>query len=92
MGNGAGHASQSGKPFHPLLHHTNLEEAESDKRKLVCFDCGIACDLTKMREERLVYLRKLGAEKPSPEKLPVVAALAANPDPRNAGRGQRRDE
>ncbi len=56
-----------GKPFGSLLHHTNVEEALADKRKLVCFDCGVACDLTLMREERVVYLRKLGAlSKPEP--------------------------
>jgi radical SAM family uncharacterized protein/radical SAM-linked protein len=55
-----------GKPFGSLLHHTNLQEALADKRKLVCYDCGVACDLTQMREERLVYLRKLGAEAPLP--------------------------
>ena len=44
-------------------------------RKLVCYDCGIACDLTQMRDERLVALRKLGAHKPTmpvePRRLPV---------------------
>src|SRR4029077_6008443 len=52
-----------GKPFATLLHHTNLEDALADSRRLVCYDCGVACDLTQMREERLVYLRNLGAEK-----------------------------
>ena len=52
-----------GKPFKTLLHHANIEDAIVDARKLVCFDCGIACDMTQMREERIVYLRKLGATK-----------------------------
>jgi radical SAM family uncharacterized protein/radical SAM-linked protein len=52
-----------GKPFQTLLHHTNLEDALADSRRLVCYDCGVACDLTQMREERLVYLRHLGADK-----------------------------
>jgi radical SAM-linked protein len=47
-----------------FVHHTNLAEAEGDHRKLVCYDCGVACDLTAMRGERLVALRKLGAETP----------------------------
>lgn len=51
-----------GKPFGSLLHHTNLEDALKDSRKLVCYDCGIACDMTQMKQERLVYLRSLGAE------------------------------
>jgi radical SAM family uncharacterized protein/radical SAM-linked protein len=53
-----------GKVAGAFTHHTNLEDAEKDRRKLVCYDCGIACDLSAMRSERLVYLRKLGAEKP----------------------------
>jgi radical SAM family uncharacterized protein/radical SAM-linked protein len=52
-----------GKPYGSLLHHANLEDALADGRKLVCFDCGVACDLTQMREDRLVALRKLGADK-----------------------------
>ncbi|MFO0574742.1 MAG: TIGR03960 family B12-binding radical SAM protein [Polyangia bacterium] len=55
-----------GKPFGSLLHHTNLADALADSRKLVCYDCGVACDLSQMREERLVYLRTLGAtERPA---------------------------
>jgi radical SAM-linked protein len=27
----------------------------------VCYDCGVACDLSMMRQERLVFLRRLGA-------------------------------
>ncbi|HSK02128.1 MAG TPA: TIGR03960 family B12-binding radical SAM protein, partial [Kofleriaceae bacterium] len=44
-----------------LIHHPNLEDAEPDRRRLVCYDCGVACDLSKMREDRLVALRALGA-------------------------------
>ncbi len=63
-----------GKPYKTLLHHTNLEDALADQRKLLCYDCGIACDLTKMREERLVYLRKLGAvSRPAPAPAPAPA-------------------
>jgi len=51
-----------GKAAGMFIHHTNLTDAEKDGRKLVCYDCGVACDLSAMREERLVYLRKLGAE------------------------------
>ncbi len=54
-----------GKVAGMLIHHTNLEEAEADGRRLVCYDCGVACDLTKMREDRLVALRSLGAERAS---------------------------
>ncbi len=52
-----------GKPNKTLLHHTNIEDAEGDQRKLVCYDCGIACDLGEMRTERIDYLKTLGAHK-----------------------------
>jgi radical SAM family uncharacterized protein/radical SAM-linked protein len=68
-----------GKPNKTLLHHANIEDAEADKRKLVCFDCGIACDMTQMREERIVYLRKLDARKDKPNLTPS-ARRAPNPD------------
>jgi len=62
-----------GKVAGALIHHTNLAEAAADTRKLVCYDCGVACDLTKMRGDRLVALRSLGAlEKPAPRGLPIV--------------------
>jgi radical SAM family uncharacterized protein/radical SAM-linked protein len=53
-----------GKVAGQFVHATNLADATADARKLVCYDCGVACDLGAMREERLVYLRKLGAETP----------------------------
>ncbi len=60
----AGRASPPcGKVAGMLVHHASLAEAEPDRRKLVCYDCGVACDLTKMREDRLVALRALGAER-----------------------------
>ena len=42
-----------GKVAGMLIHHTNLADAEPDQRKLVCYDCGVACDLSTMRAERL---------------------------------------
>ncbi|MGO8992707.1 MAG: TIGR03960 family B12-binding radical SAM protein [Polyangiaceae bacterium] len=62
-----------GKAAGAFIHATNLEDAGADQRKLVCYDCGVACDLTAMREERIVYLSRLGAKqrvhaKPLPEK------------------------
>jgi radical SAM family uncharacterized protein/radical SAM-linked protein len=56
-----------GKVAGQLIHHTNLEDAEPDRKRLVCYDCGVACDLSKMREDRLVALRTLGAiTRPAP--------------------------
>jgi radical SAM family uncharacterized protein/radical SAM-linked protein len=63
-----------GKAAGAFVHATNLDEAEADHRKLVCYDCGVACDLSAMRAERIVYLRRLGAKervhaKPLPERV-----------------------
>jgi hypothetical protein len=51
-----------GKAAGMFVHHTNLDDASTDERKLVCYDCGVACDLSAMRQERLVYLDRLGAK------------------------------
>lgn len=53
-----------GKVAGTFVHHTNLEDAEADRRKLVCYDCGIACDMGKMRGDRLEHLETLNAHKP----------------------------
>jgi radical SAM family uncharacterized protein len=67
-----------GKVAGQLIHHTNLEDAEPDHRRLVCYDCGVACDLSTMREARLVALRALGAvHRPAPR----GAAPTAEPMP-----------
>ena len=70
-----------GKVAGMFVHHTNVADAASDARKLVCYDCGIACDMTKMRSERVVFLTKLGATERV--RLPVVSDAAAAPDPFN---------
>jgi radical SAM family uncharacterized protein len=68
-----------GKVAGMLIHHTNLADAEPDRRKLVCYDCGVACDLSKMRDDRLVALRALGAtEPPAPRGEPARADGAAD--------------
>ena len=55
-----------GKPLGQQVHHTNLAEAGADARKLVCWHCGVACDLGAMRRERLEFLGALGAVRPVP--------------------------
>jgi radical SAM family uncharacterized protein/radical SAM-linked protein len=55
-----------GKVAGAFVHATNVRDAVADEKKLVCYDCGVACDLSAMREQRLVYLRKLGSEEPRP--------------------------
>lgn len=68
-----------GKPVSMQVHHTNAADARADRRRLVCYHCGVACDLDGMRAERIGFLESLGAEEPraAPEVLlPVVAAAA----------------
>jgi radical SAM family uncharacterized protein/radical SAM-linked protein len=61
-----------GKPVGEQVHHTNITDAEADARKLVCYHCGVACDMTAMRDERIDFLKGLGALTP-PEAQPMVA-------------------
>lgn len=48
-----------GKARGDKVHHTTLEVAETDRRRLVCYDCGISCDMSDMRDERIVALRSI---------------------------------
>ncbi|MBX3190693.1 MAG: TIGR03960 family B12-binding radical SAM protein [Labilithrix sp.] len=63
-----------GKVAGAFIHETNLEDAQKNDKRLVCYDCGVACDLSAMKSSRLVYLTRLGAKtkripkpKPAPE-------------------------
>ncbi len=77
-----------GKVAGAFVHATNLSEATSEEGKLVCYDCGIACDLGALREQRLVYLRKLGADEP---RTPAPARLrVAQKGPVLAAQGEAR--
>lgn len=69
-----------GKPFRAQVHHTNLEDALEEKKRLICYDCGVACDMTQMRQERIDYLQILGAEKrPAPIPDPVPGYIEKKP-------------
>ncbi len=60
------------KPYKKLLHPASVEEAEAGKTdKLICYDCGVSCDLTAMKEERLYYLRRMNAWTKPVEPPPV---------------------
>ncbi|WP_437294338.1 TIGR03960 family B12-binding radical SAM protein [Sorangium sp. So ce426] len=71
-----------GKVAGMFVHHTNLDDARADARRLVCYDCGVACDMTQMREERLTFLDRLGAHRRS---LPVLTDAGAAPPVAAAG-------
>ena len=81
-----------GKPFQAQVHHTNLEEARADQRRLVCYDCGVACDLERMREERIEFLEVLGAEHPRPSADGDGAEPPAEGRRVRAGKGKPRPE
>ena len=53
-----------GKPVGMQVHHTNVADADADGRKLVCYNCGVACDMSAMRAERVDFLQQLGAAEP----------------------------
>ncbi|HEU4405764.1 MAG TPA: TIGR03960 family B12-binding radical SAM protein [Polyangiaceae bacterium] len=64
-----------GKAAGMFVHHTNVADAEADARRLVCYDCGVACDMGAMRQERIDFLRAMGAERPEgPRRLPLAAS------------------
>ncbi len=54
-----------GKPVGQLLHPACVADAQTaTERKLVCYDCGVACDLDGMKRERLFFLRRMNAWSP----------------------------
>ncbi len=57
-----------GKVAGTFVHHTNVEDANDDHRRLVCYDCGVACDMTMMRDERIDFLERMDAHR----RLPVL--------------------
>jgi radical SAM family uncharacterized protein/radical SAM-linked protein len=66
-----------GKAAGMFIHHTNVSDASADERRLVCYDCGVACDMGKMRTERIAFLASMGADAPSPGlRLPMARDAA----------------
>jgi radical SAM-linked protein len=61
-----------GKVVGMFVHHTNVQDAQADTRKLVCYNCGVACDLGQMKSERISFLNKMDAKVPGQRaRLPV---------------------
>lgn len=58
-------APPCGKVAGMIVHHSNLESLEKtfsiDKKKLVCYHCGVACDLKQMVDERREFLTEMKA-------------------------------
>jgi radical SAM family uncharacterized protein/radical SAM-linked protein len=65
-----------GKVYGMVVHHSNLETLEKtfdiDKKKLVCYHCGVACDLKGMVEERRDFLKGMNAVEDAPYVEPEV--------------------
>jgi radical SAM family uncharacterized protein/radical SAM-linked protein len=73
-----------GKTIGSFVHYTNVEAAEADKRPLVCYDCGVVCDLSQMRTERITFLSKMGALEPARRSLPLAPDGAGRARPKRA--------
>ncbi len=72
-----------GKPYKKLLHPASVAAAEAGaKDKLICYDCGVACDLDAMKGERLFYLRRMNAWGGAVVAAPVEVAEASPAKPR----------
>ena len=78
-----------GKVHGMIVHHSNLETLEKtfdiDKKKLVCYHCGVACDLKGMVEERRDFLVGMNAIKDEPYVAPAILKkdIADNREKRN---------
>jgi radical SAM family uncharacterized protein/radical SAM-linked protein len=70
-----------GKAAGMFIHHTNVSDARADERRLVCYDCGVACDMSRMRSERIGFLSEMGSLEPGMKRrrhLPLSAAEGPN--------------
>jgi radical SAM family uncharacterized protein/radical SAM-linked protein len=61
-----------GKTVGAFVHHTNAKDAQAERRRLVCYDCGIGCDLTRMRDKRIGFLESMNALEPREPSTPPV--------------------
>lgn len=63
-----------GKVAGMIVHHSNLTALEKtfdiDKKKLVCYSCGVACDLKEMVDERKDFLKRVDAIEDAPYERP----------------------
>ncbi|MEB2321186.1 MAG: TIGR03960 family B12-binding radical SAM protein [Sorangiineae bacterium] len=73
-----------------FVHHTNLADADADRRRLVCYDCGIACDMTRTRERRLGFLKEMGALEPTLPRVTPAQPVEGAAAPGEAERAPRR--
>lgn len=70
-----------GKAFGMLVHHARSRDAREDQRRLVCYDCGIACDLGRMRDRRIEMLETMEARFPQAAPMHSVEAHEVPAEP-----------
>ena len=68
-----------GKPKGAIIHPDSLEAAEAQAKPLVCYHCGVVCDLTAMKTERVDFHGQLvdmaGARPAAPLPAPLPYRL-----------------
>ena len=78
-----------GKPKGAQVFHSNVEDHDADRRRLVCYHCGVACDLDGMRDERREYLTKLKSfGRTDREKAAIEAHAARTAKQERIARGE----
>ncbi len=69
-----------GKAAGAFVHPTTAEATRADTRRLVCYDCGVACDMTAMRDERIRFHERIEATTPK-RSLPLLSDDPTMPTP-----------
>ncbi|MGI6524725.1 MAG: TIGR03960 family B12-binding radical SAM protein [Bdellovibrionota bacterium] len=54
-----------GKPLGEKVHFNTVQDLDADTRPLVCHNCGLKCDLKKLKAMRRTFLESLGATTPT---------------------------
>jgi len=73
-----------GKPAGAQVHPTSLADHEAEQGLLVCYHCGVECDLTRMRERRGEFLARMEALQ-APEPDASVPRREGPPEPAGGG-------
>jgi radical SAM family uncharacterized protein/radical SAM-linked protein len=68
-----------GKVAGMMVHHSNLDALEQtfdiDKKRLVCYHCGVSCDLKGMVEERRDFLTEMRPYEKKEEQIEVIQSI-----------------
>ncbi len=83
-----------GKPAGAQIHPQSLSEHDADQRRLVCYHCGVACDMDQMRVERREFLQEMDAQEPidgtlaRDRRLAKQERISRGASPHDLGQGQ----